>query len=138
VRFLQMWLQPDEFGAEPVYGLRRAELPVAGGATLLASGMERDAGTGVLRLRRSDAALHHVSAGPWQALPGLPEAPYRYLHVLRGAFGFRTAAGPHGTGRDLRAGDSARITGAALAAPTAGEDGVELLLWEMHSPLLVG
>ena len=137
VRFVQMWLQPDRFDAEPVYGLSRPE-PTGGGRTLLASGMERDRAGRALRLRRHDAALHHVVAGPGQPLPELPEALFRHLHLLRGSLGFRTAAGPHGIGRDLRAEDSARITGPALAAPVAGEDGAELLLWEMDSPLLVG
>ncbi|WP_063796008.1 pirin family protein [Streptacidiphilus griseoplanus] len=137
VRFVQMWLQPDRFDAEPVYGLARPA-PDDRGVALLASGMERDADRGALRLRRRDAALHHVTAGPWQPLPPLPDAPFRHLHLLRGSLGFRTGAGPHGTGRDLRPGDSARITGKALVAPTAGEDGAELLLWEMHSPLLLG
>ncbi|MCD0482622.1 pirin family protein [Streptacidiphilus sp. ASG 303] len=137
VRFVQMWLQPDRFGAEPVYGLRRPE-PGTGGTTLLASGMPRDAGRDALRLRRADAALHHVAAGPWEPPAGLPQAPFLHLHLLRGSLGFRTAAGPHGTGRDLRPGDTARITGPALVAPAAGEDGAELLVWEMHSGLLVG
>lgn len=137
VRFVQMWLQPDRFDAEPVYGLSRPE-PGPGGTTLLASGMARDADREALRLRRSDAALHHIAVGPWQPLPELPEAPFRHLHLLRGSLGFRTAAGPHGTGRDLHPGDTVRVTGPALTAPAAGEDGAELLLWEMHSPLLVG
>jgi Pirin-related protein len=137
VRFVQMWLQPDRFDVEPAYALHR---PVAadGGRTLLASGMKRDTDSGVVRLHRSDAALHRITAAPGQPLPALPEAPFRHLHLLRGSLGFRTAPGPHGTGRDLNPGDSARITGPALVAPVAGADGAELLLWEMHSSLAPG
>ncbi|MFI6443680.1 pirin family protein [Kitasatospora sp. NPDC050543] len=137
VRFVQMWLQPDVFGAPPVYGLRRVE-PAEGGLTLLASGLERDAGSPALRLRRSDAALWLVTAGPWQPLPELPAAPYRYAHLAGGGLGFRTVRGPQGGGRSMAPGDSVRISGDAFADPTAGEQGAELLLWEMHSPLSYG
>ncbi|MFD0528199.1 pirin family protein [Kitasatospora arboriphila] len=89
VRFVQMWLQPDTFGTPPAYGLRKVE-PAEDGLTLLASGLERDAASDALRLRRSDAALYLVTAGPWQPLPALPEAPYRYVHLTAA----RSATGP--------------------------------------------
>lgn len=38
----------------------------------------------------------------------------------------------------MEPGDSVRITGDAFAAPTAGPDGAQLLLWEMHSPVSYG
>ncbi|GAA2791688.1 pirin-like bicupin family protein [Kitasatospora paracochleata] len=132
VRFVQMWLRPDEFDAEPVYGLRRIE-PGAGGLTLLASGMARDEGTDALRLRRGDAALWLVRAGAWQPLPELPAAPYRYAHLTTGSVGYRTVPGPQGGGRSMDPGDSIRITGDAFADPVAGESGAELLIWELHS-----
>ncbi|WP_441246237.1 pirin family protein [Kitasatospora sp. McL0602] len=137
VRFVQMWLQPDTFDAVPSYGLRRVT-PEPDGLTLLASGLARDADSDALRLRRSDAALYLVTAGPWQPLPVLPEAPYRYLHLTAGSVGFRTVPGPQGGGRSLSPGDSVRATGPAFVDPTAGEDGAELLLWEMHSGLAYG
>ncbi|QMU75629.1 pirin family protein [Streptacidiphilus sp. PB12-B1b] len=126
VRFLQFWLQPDEFGTEPGYGLRQ----VVDGTTVLA---------GAGQLRRGDAVLHLVRAGAYEQLPAFPAAPYRYLHVVRGGFGFRTRPGPHGVGRELEPGDSLRMTGDAEPhQPTAGPGGVEALLWEMHSPLRHG
>ncbi|WP_033825983.1 pirin family protein [Kitasatospora sp. MBT63] len=137
VRFVQLWLQPDEFAADPAYGLRRVD-PDPGGLTLLASGLARDAGTAALRLRRSDAALHLVTAGPWQPLPDLPQAPYRYAHLTVGSVGYRTVPGPQGGGRSLEPGDSVRITGPAFADPVAGPDGTQLLLLEMHSGLVLG
>ncbi|MCX4749301.1 pirin family protein [Kitasatospora sp. NBC_01287] len=137
VRFVQMWLQPDVFGTEPSYGLRRVE-PAADGLTLLASGLERDAGGEALRLRRSDAALHLVSAGPDQPLPDLPRAPWRYAHLTRGSLGYRTIPGPRGVGRSMEAGDSLRLTDEAFAAPVAGPEGAELLFWELHSDLKLG
>ena len=137
VRFVQMWLQPDVFDVPPAYGLRRVE-PAADGLTLLASGLPRDAATPALRLRRSDAALWLVTAGPWLPLPELPAAPYRYAHLTAGSLGLRTVRGPKGAGRSMAPGDSARISGDAFADPTAGEHGAELLLWEMHSPVSYG
>ena len=126
VRFLQFWLQPDEFATQPGYGLHM----VVDGTTVLAAGGQ---------LRRSDAALHLVRAGAREPLPALPQAPYRYLHVVRGGLGFRTRSGPHGVGRELNEGDSLRMTGSAEPyQPVAGRDGVEALLWEMHSPLRYG
>ncbi|WP_052069344.1 pirin family protein [Streptacidiphilus albus] len=126
VRFVQFWLQPEVFGAEPAYALGAVDED----ASLLVSGA---------RLRRGDAALHLLRAGPGRPLPALPEAPYRYLHVVRGGFGFRTQPGPRGVGRELGPGDSLRISGAAApAGPVAGPDGVEVLLWAMHSGLRHG
>lgn len=137
VRFVQMWLQPDTFDAAPAYGLARVT-PSGAGLTLLASGLARDAATDAPRLLRSDAALWLVTAGPWEPLPELPEAPYRYAHLTKGSLGYRTVPGPQGGGRTMAPGDSVRATGTAFADPTAGEDGAELLLWEMHSPLRYG
>ncbi len=134
VTFLQMWLQPDEFGGAPGFGLR--SVPAADGLTLLASGRPSD--ENALRLRRRDAALWLVRAPAWTPLPELPAAPYRYAHVVAGSVGYRTVPGPQGGGRGASAGDAVRITGDAFADPTAGEDGVELLLWEMHTPLQYG
>lgn len=138
VRFVQMWLQPDVFDAPPAYGLRRVTPAPGGGLTLLASGLARDTASDALRLRRSDAALYLVTAGPWEPLPVLPEAQYRYAHLTAGSLGYRTVPGPQGGGRSLEPGDAVRITGDAFAGPTAGPDGAELLLWEMHSPLKFG
>ncbi|MEV4561160.1 pirin family protein [Kitasatospora sp. NPDC049285] len=135
VTFVQMWLQPDEFGAAPGFGLR--QVPVEeDGLTLLASGRAEDAEA--LRLRRSDAALWLVRASAWRSLPPLPQAPFRYVHVVSGAVGYRTVPGPQGGGRSAVAGDSVRITGEAFADPVAGEDGVELLLWQMDSEVSYG
>ncbi|MFF4338346.1 pirin family protein [Kitasatospora sp. NPDC001540] len=135
VTFVQMWLQPDEYGAAPGFGL--APVPEGDGLTLLASGRPADAGR-ALRLRRGDAALWLVRAPAWMPLPTLPAAPYRYVHVVSGSVGYRTVPGPQGGGRSAGPGDSVRVTGDAFADPTAGEDGVELLLWEMHTPVQYG
>ncbi|MFK0189918.1 pirin family protein [Kitasatospora sp. NPDC090308] len=133
VTFVQMWLQPDAYGGPPGFGL--ATVPDGDGLTLLASGRDGDR---ALRLRRSDAALWLVRTPAWMPLPELPAAPFRYVHVVAGSVGYRTVPGPQGGGRSAGPGDSVRITGDAFADPTAGEDGVELLLWEMHTPVRFG
>lgn len=128
VRFVQFWLQPDELGPPPRYGLRTA--PTGPGLHLLADGTE---------LRRADAALYLLRCDPYTPLPALPAAAYRYLHLVRGGLGLRTAAGPRGVGRELGAGDSLRLSGPVEPVdPTAGPDGVEALLWVMHSALRYG
>ncbi|MFC1429633.1 pirin family protein [Streptacidiphilus sp. N1-3] len=128
VRFVQFWLQPDEFGAPPRYGLRAAA--TGPGLHPLADGTE---------LRRADAALHLLRLGPYTPLPALPAAAYRYLHLVRGGLGFRTATGPRGVGRELGPGDSLRLSGPAEPVdPVAGPAGVEALLWVMGSALRFG
>ncbi|MHA6759767.1 pirin family protein [Streptacidiphilus sp. PAMC 29251] len=128
VRFVQFWLQPDEFGTPPRYGLRQA--PAGSGLLPLADGTE---------LRRADAALYLLRLGPYQALPALPPAGYRYLHLLRGGLGLRSARGPRGVGQELGPGDSLRLSGTAEPVdPAAGPDGVEALLWVMGSALRYG
>jgi quercetin dioxygenase-like cupin family protein len=117
VRFLQFWLQPDVFGAEPAYGPAAPPLTPE---------------------RRGDATLHLLRADPGRPLP-LPAAPYRYLHLLRGGLGFRTGPGPRGVGRELAPGDSVRMAGAAEPVDlAAGPEGAELLLLAMGSALRYG
>jgi redox-sensitive bicupin YhaK (pirin superfamily) len=118
VRFIQFWLQPDVFGAEPEYGTAEAP-PLTPG-------------------RRRDATLHLLRADPGRPL-ALPAAPYRYLHLLRGGLGFRSRSGPRGVGQELAPGDSVRIAGAAEPVDlTAGPQGAELLLLAMGSALRYG
>ncbi|WP_042419140.1 pirin family protein [Streptacidiphilus anmyonensis] len=130
VRFLQFWLQPGEFGTDPAYAVRDADAEAGAGSVLL---------TPPGLLRRADAALHLLRAGAYLPLPELPRAAYVYLHVARGGLGFRESDGPKGRGRELAAGDAVRISGdAVLVDPTAGPDGVELLVWAMESAVSYG
>jgi redox-sensitive bicupin YhaK (pirin superfamily) len=129
VRFLQFWLQPGEFGTEPAYAVREVDAGEAGSVLLTPPGM----------LRREDAALHLLRARPYTPVPELPRAAYLYVHVARGGLGFREQGGPKGRGRELAEGDAVRISeGSALVDPTAGPEGVELLVWAMESPVSYG
>ena len=128
VRFLQFWLQPGEFATEPGYAVREVD-PETPSALLTPPGM----------LRRADASLHLLRAGAYLPLPELPRAAYVYVHVARGGLGFREKDGPKGRGREVAEGDAVRISeGTQLIDPTAGPEGVELLVWAMESPVAYG
>ncbi|MGW6604680.1 pirin family protein [Streptomyces sp. NPDC055036] len=105
--FVQMWLAPLEPGGEPAYDVVRGiadSTPYA--------------------LPRAGAMLHvrRLRDGERSAVP---DAPYVYVHVVRGGVRLDGAAGPA-----LGPGDSARITGAEGLELTAGP-AAEVLLWEM-------
>ncbi|MEU0082942.1 pirin family protein [Streptomyces sp. NPDC006274] len=102
--FVQMWLAPLEPGGEPSYEIVRGiadSTPYA--------------------LPEAGAMLHarRLAAGGRSAVP---DAPFVYVHVVRGQVRLGHA--------ELGPGDAARITdaeGLALAAP----DAAEVLMWEM-------
>ena len=98
LRFLQMWLHPAEFGTPPAYAITR--------------------GQEVSPLRQPGALLS-VHTGTAR----LPEAPFVYVHLVRGQL--------HLDGETLGPGDAARIRDAA--GLTAHCDGpAEYLVWAMH------
>lgn len=133
VRFVQMWLQPDTFGGQPDYA--HADIAPDARHAVLASGRDRHPEAAV-RLRRADAALHLVRSGPTtRPLKDLPEAPFLYLHVVRGELHLMA---PAGAPEALGEGDSARVRDSEWLWPAVGADGVELLVWEAHSDLRLG
>jgi hypothetical protein len=126
VRFVQMWVHPDEPGGDPGYGrLDVADALAGGGLVPVASG--RRGHDGALPLRQREAALH-VARLPSGGSVVLPNAPYVHLFVAGGSVELEA-------GGRLAAGDSARITdGAGLRAAGTGGP-AELLVWEMHRAL---
>ena len=106
--FLQMWLMPAAPGGDPSYEVVRG---IADGTPLA---VERAAS--VLHVRR-------LRAGERTALP---DAPWVYVHVVRGAVrvgGESPAAEP---------GDAVRIAGCEGLDLTA-EGAAEVLVWEMQA-----
>ncbi|MFJ9821389.1 pirin family protein [Streptomyces sp. NPDC101151] len=102
--FIQMWLEPKDPGGEPSYETVRGiadstpyALPAAG-------------------------ALLHVRRPARDERTAVPDAPYVYVHVVRGAVRLE--------GEELGPGDSARITDAEGLELT-GAAASEVLLWEM-------
>jgi redox-sensitive bicupin YhaK (pirin superfamily) len=128
VHFVQMWVLPDVSGAEPGYeqcdiadGLDRGELLV------VASGMSRYADDRAVSIRQRHAALHAARPRAGGVI-GMPTAPWVHLFVARGSVELE------GTGV-LGTGDGARLTASDGHRVTAGPDGAEILVWEMHATL---
>ncbi|GAA4767304.1 pirin family protein [Streptomyces sanyensis] len=103
--FVQMWLAPRGPGGDPSYEIVRGiadatpyELPEAG--ALL--------------------HVHRLAAGERAALP---EAPFAYVHAVRGEAALGEAL--------LTPGDAARVTGSRGLELVAGGAGAEVLVWEM-------
>lgn len=106
--FVQMWLSPLSPGGDPAYEVVHGiadstpyAVPAAGA---------------LLHVRR-------LAAGERTAIP---DAPFAYVHVVRGEV--------HVADETLTPGDAARITTAeGLEAVAHGEEPAELLVWEMTS-----
>lgn len=129
VRFVQMWVLPDAEGVEPGYEQLDIGAELATGApVVVASGMRRYATERAISIRQRDAALHAVRLRP-AAATHVPAAPHVHVFVARGS------ADLEGAGT-LAEGDAARITASDGRRLTAGSDGAELLLWEMHTALV--
>jgi len=124
VRFVQMWVRPDESGIEPSYQQQAIEDDqLEGRLVTIASGIPgHDA---AITIHNRSAALHAARL-PAGAELTLPAAPYLHLYVARGRMDVDEAA--------LVDGDAARITASTGATVAARED-AELLVWEMHKVL---
>ena len=127
VRFVQMWVVPDERGIDP--GYEQAEIDDAvlrGGLVTVASGMDAHRGTSAIRIRNRFAALHasRLRAGEHVVMP---DAPFAHVFIARGS------ADLEGAGT-LAEGDAVRLTGVGGQRLTAIDD-AEVLVWEMHAAL---
>jgi redox-sensitive bicupin YhaK (pirin superfamily) len=123
VRFVQMWVVPDQPGLPPSYEQRAVDDALASGRLVpVASGMAgHDAAVGI---SQQDAALHVARLAPGQSIQ-LPDAPYVHLFVAGGAATLeRTGA--------LATGDAVRLTGTGGQQVSATEP-AELLVWEMRA-----
>ncbi|MCW2499688.1 MAG: Pirin-related protein [Frankiales bacterium] len=127
VRFVQMWVVPDEGGLRPGYEqLEIQDELLRGGLVPVASGMARHADAAAIRIGNRYAALHAARLGPGQSVE-LPEAPYLHLFVPRGEVALE-GAGALGTG------DAVRLTATGGQRVTA-TSAAEVLVWEMHAAL---
>lgn len=125
VRFVQMWVLPDDLGGDPSYAQQEVGDALGdGGLLTLASGLPRDRESAAVPIRQRHAALHVARLGAGQVVE-LPDAPYVHVFLARGAADLEDA------GR-LVEGDTARLTAAGARRVTAGDDGCELLAWEMY------
>jgi redox-sensitive bicupin YhaK (pirin superfamily) len=125
VRFIQMWVLPDQDGIEPGYEqLEIADELLQGHLVPVASGMQGYAADAAIRIKNRYATLHAARLGPADRVI-VPEAPFSHLFVARGTIDLEGA----GT---LREGDAARLTGTGGQTVTA-VDHAEILIWEMHA-----
>jgi len=125
VRFVQMWVVPDEAGIAPGYEqLEIEDELLRGGLVTVASGMEQHKDQSAIRIKNKYAALHVARLQPGQSVE-VPEAPFLHLFVPRGEVTLE------GSG-DLREGDAARFTATGGQRVTAIEP-AEVLVWEMHA-----
>ena len=128
VRFVQMWVAPDEPGGTPEYEQLEIDDELTGGDLVtVASGMDKHAGQAAIRIGNRHAALHAARLGPRSSVT-LPEAPYLHLFVANGA------ADLEGAGA-LAEGDAVRFTATGGQRVTAAAAGAEILVWEMHASL---
>jgi redox-sensitive bicupin YhaK (pirin superfamily) len=125
VRFVQMWVVPDEPDLVPGYEqLEIDDELTAGRLVMVASGRARHAGEAAIRINNKDAALHAARLGPGTHVV-LPDAPYLHLFVARGEVDLEDA-GP------LAEGDAVRLTSSGGQQVSTTTE-AEVLVWEMHA-----
>lgn len=118
VRFVQMWVRPDEPGGEPSYAQHDATADLADGALVPLAGGEAAVPLGAQGARLYAARL---------AVGGtvtLPDAPAVHVFVARGG------ADLEGAGL-LDEGDAVRLVAAGPRQLVARDAGVEVLVWAM-------
>ena len=123
LRFVQVWLQPDEPGGAPSQDL--VEAAPGDGWHVLASGLRRYAGDAATSLGNRSSALL-LARLPAGGSVTLPHAHWLHLFVAAGEVALEEAGA-------LVAGDAVRLTGSGGQRLT-GTSPSEVLLWEMHRP----
>ena len=127
VHFVQMWVVPDEPGADP--GYQQLEIDdelLRGKLVTIASGMPAHRGDTAITIGNRYAALHGARLQPGDSVE-LPQAPYLHLFVPRGEVSLEGAGA-------LREGDAVRFTSSGGQRLVAVEP-AEILVWEMHANL---
>jgi redox-sensitive bicupin YhaK (pirin superfamily) len=125
VHFIQMWVVPDTEKLNPGYEQLDINAELAKGELVpVASGQGHDS---AIAIRQRGATLWAARLGEGGAA-ALPDAPYVHVFVAKGAVDLDGAGA-------LAAGDAARVTGAGGPSVTAGPEGAEVLVWEMHAAL---
>ena len=125
VRFVQMWVLPDEAGIRPGYEqLEIGDELLRGGLVPVASGRPEHNGAAAIRITNRHAALHAARLAPSDVVT-VPDAPFVHLFVARGTVDLEGA----GT---LAEGDAVRLTGVGGQRLRAVDD-AEVLIWEMHA-----
>jgi quercetin 2,3-dioxygenase len=128
VRFVQMWVLPDDNGLEP--GYQQQEIPaqeLSAGLVVVASGMPQHRDQAAIMIRQSHAALHAARLAPAQTVQ-LPAAPRVHIYVARGTVELEGAGA-------LASGDAVRGTETDGQRLTAVGGPAEVLVWELTGPI---
>ncbi|MFG1782300.1 pirin family protein [Rhodococcus oryzae] len=127
VRFIQMWVLPDEPGISPGYEqLEIDDELMRGGLVPVASGMPTHRNQSAITIANRGAALHVARLQPGGSVQ-LPEAPYLHLFVAQGEVSLEGAG-------ILSEGDAVRLT-ASGGQRLSADAPAEVLVWEMHGRL---
>lgn len=125
VRFIQMWVLPDERGIRPGYEqLEIGDAVLRGGLVVVASGIDEHRDDAAIRIENRHAAMHAARMRRGDVVT-VPDAPYVHVFVARGAVDLEGAG-------VLHEGDAVRLTGVGGQSLTA-TDHAEVLIWEMHA-----
>jgi quercetin 2,3-dioxygenase len=124
VRFVQMWVLPDEPGIAPSYQQQEVGADhLEGRLGTIASGIPgHDA---AITIHNRSAALHGARLRPGNEVT-LPAAPYVHVYVARG----RLSTPEY----NLNEGDAARLI-TSTGTPVTAREAAEILVWEMHTTL---
>ncbi|CAM3941919.1 pirin family protein [Smaragdicoccus niigatensis] len=130
VRFIQMWVAPDDLRPDPSFEHVDIAAELNDGDLIpVASGMDGYRDHVPLGLSNRHATLHIGRLNPGRTVT-LPNAPYLHVYVARGEAEM-TGVGP------IDEGDAVRITfGPDISVHT--DNGAEILVWEMHARLSPG
>jgi len=127
VRFVQMWVVPDESGVTP--GYQQSEIDdesLRGTLVTIASGMDKHADDAAITIGNRHAALHGARLNAGDSVH-LPTAPYSHLFVAAGQVELEGAG-------QLHEGDAVRFTASGGQRVTATGP-AEILVWEMHADI---
>lgn len=125
VRYVQMWVRPDQLDLDPSYEQAEVGDRLASGELApIASGLPEH-GDAAIRINQRNAGMSAARLAPGASVQ-LPAAAYLHLFV---ALGTVTLEG----GGDLGTADAARLTDADGERVTAGPAGAEILVWEMRT-----
>ncbi|MUM19154.1 pirin family protein [Mycobacterium sp. CBMA271] len=127
VRFIQMWVAPDESGIDPGYQqLEIANELLRGGLVTVASGIPQHRDRTAITIGQKNAALHAARTVAGESVE-LPAAPFVHLFVAHGAVTVEAVG-------ELAEGDAVRLIDTGALRVTATTD-AEILVWEMHTHL---
>ena len=129
VHLVQMWVVPDTTGEQPGYEQMEIDpRELENHLVVVAGGLPTHEDRAAIRIRNRTSALHAARLTPGRTVE-LPDAPFLHLYVPLGSVTLE------GEGA-LDTGDAARLTATGGRRVTAGAQGAEILVWEMHLSLI--